>query len=61
MKLSPAEYPIWRVTLSLPASTTFEYKFVKRDGSGNVVWEVGNNHTFTTPANGALTLQDTFR
>jgi glucoamylase len=61
VKLSPADYPTWSVTLSLPASTTFEYKFVKRDGSGTIVWEGGDNRTFTTPASGAVTLHDTFR
>jgi hypothetical protein len=54
VKLSPADYPTWSVTLSLPASTTFEYKFVKRDGSGTIVWEGGDNRTFTTPASGAV-------
>ncbi len=45
-------YPTWFYDISVPAGTTVEYKFVKIDGSGNVVWESGNNHTVVTLAEG---------
>jgi alpha-amylase len=50
--LSSASYPIWTGTVSLPPSTSIEYKYIKKDGSGNVIWESGSNRIFTTPAGG---------
>ena len=52
----------WRTTLQLPASTALQYKYIKKDGSGNVVWESGGNRTLTTPAPGAsATVNDTWK
>jgi alpha-amylase len=52
----------WRATLTLPASTTFEYKYIKRDGGGNVEWETGANRTLTTGAGGtAQTVNDVWK
>jgi alpha-amylase len=42
----------WRAVLDLPASTTYQYKFIKKDGAGNVVWEGGSNRIVTTPSGG---------
>jgi alpha-amylase len=50
--LSPASYPIWSGTINLPPSTSIEYKYIKKDGSGNVIWESGANRVFSTPASG---------
>ncbi|QXE25033.1 glucan 1,4-alpha-glucosidase [Richelia sinica FACHB-800] len=61
IKLSPTAYPNWNVKVSLPVSTTFEYKFVKRDGNGNTIWEQGQNHSFQTPGSGSITRNDTFQ
>jgi chitodextrinase len=61
IQLSPTNYPAWSVTLSLPGSTSFEYKYIKKDGSGNVIWESGTNRTSTTPATGTVTLNDTWK
>lgn len=58
--LSSAAYPIWQGTVGLAASTAVEYKYIKRDGSGNVVWESGVNRAFTTPASGSVTRNDTW-
>ena len=33
-------YPRWFVTVSLPAGTTFQYKFVKEESGGSVSYEV---------------------
>lgn len=52
VRLSPAGYPTWSGTVDLPASTAVEYKYIKRDMLGNVVWEGGDNRSFTTPAVG---------
>ncbi|WP_265523552.1 carbohydrate-binding module family 20 domain-containing protein [Oerskovia flava] len=59
--LSAATYPVWRSTLDLPAGTTFEYKYVRKDGAGNVTWESGANRTATVGSSGTVTLNDTWR
>lgn len=40
------------ILLSVPANRTIQFKFIKRDGAGNVIWEGGGNRSFTTPASG---------
>lgn len=59
--LSAASYPVWTATLDLPAGATFAYKYVKRDGGGNVVWESGGNRIATVGPDGSVTLSDTWR
>jgi alpha-amylase len=59
--MSPAGYPTWSVTVALPPSTSFEYKYIVRDAAGNVTWESGANRTYSTPPSGAASLNDTWR
>jgi alpha-amylase len=59
--LSSASYPLWSLTLDLPVSTYVEYKYIKKDDSGTVAWESGSNRTFTTPASGSTTRNDTWK
>ncbi|MEB8338113.1 carbohydrate-binding module family 20 domain-containing protein [Streptomyces endophyticus] len=61
LKLDPAAYPVWKLDVSLPAGTSFEYKYLRKDASGNVTWESGSNRTATVPPSGAVTLNDTWR
>ncbi|KAG6827334.1 hypothetical protein H0H92_012183 [Tricholoma furcatifolium] len=61
LALSSASYPIWSITLSVPASTNFEYKYIQKDGSGTVTWESDPNNLVTTPASGNFTINDTWR
>ncbi|REJ05204.1 alpha-amylase [Microbacterium bovistercoris] len=61
VRLSAATYPVWKATIDLPAGTSFEYKYVKRDANGNTVWEGGSNRTATVGSNGAVTLNDSWR
>ena len=43
--------------LSVPANREIEFKFIKIDEDGNVVWESGANHTVTTGStNGEITV-----
>ena len=42
----------WKTTLSLPAATAVEYKYIIKDGAGTVTWESGANRTLTTGAGG---------
>ncbi|MFC4455723.1 alpha-amylase family glycosyl hydrolase [Deinococcus sonorensis] len=51
----------WTTTVSLPASTAIQYKYIKKDGSGTVTWEGGSNRTATTPASGSTTLSGTWQ
>ncbi|QGG56752.1 alpha-amylase family glycosyl hydrolase [Paenibacillus sp. B01] len=46
-------YPVWFLPVSVPKGATFQFKFVKKDASGNVVWEGGSNRTFTAPTSGS--------
>lgn len=41
--------PLWKTTISLPAGTSFEYKFIKKESDGSIVWEDDPNRTFTVP------------
>ena len=48
---------LWSVTIGIPESTSYEYKFVKRQdcatclsNAANIVWEPGANRTGSTPA-----------
>ncbi|MFF4493370.1 carbohydrate-binding module family 20 domain-containing protein [Streptomyces sp. NPDC001546] len=61
LKLDPAAYPVWKLDVTLPAGTAFSYKYVRKDASGNVTWESGANRSATVPANGKVTLTDTWR
>jgi glucoamylase len=61
IKLSPAAYPVWSVTVSLPASATFEYKYLKRAEGKEPVWEGGGNRVLTVPVSGEVTRDDVFR
>ncbi len=52
----------WRVAKSLPANTTLEYKYVKKDSAGAVIWESGTNRVVNTPQGGqGSTLNDTWK
>ncbi|WP_345638866.1 carbohydrate-binding module family 20 domain-containing protein, partial [Rugosimonospora acidiphila] len=61
LPLSSAGYPTWSVMVALPPSTAIEYKYIVRDGGGNVTWESGANRTYTTPPSGAATINDTWK
>ncbi|NED74821.1 glycosidase [Streptomyces sp. SID9944] len=61
LKLDPAGYPVWKLAVSLTAGTSFEYKYLRKDASGNVTWESGANRTATVGSGGLVTLNDTWR
>ncbi|MFF1794246.1 carbohydrate-binding module family 20 domain-containing protein [Kitasatospora sp. NPDC058263] len=61
LPLSSAAYPVWKLDVTMPAGTSFEYKYVRKDASGAVTWESGANRTATVPASGGLVLNDTWR
>ena len=53
IKTAISEYPTWTVTVNLPAGETIQFKGIKKDSSGKVVWESGSNHTYTVPSTGS--------
>ena len=61
IKMSSENYPVWSVTVSLPASANYEYKFFRRDSNGAIIWESGNNRIFNTPASGNIVREDLFQ
>lgn len=55
---------LWFVTVSLPAGTSFEYKYIRVESDGTVEWESDPNRTYTVPAacsTTAVTESDTWR
>lgn len=46
-------YPEWFLPVSVPANTEIEFKFIKKDSTGAVVWESGENHTITSSSDSA--------
>lgn len=46
------DYPTWTVTAYFTPGTAIEFKAIKKDDSGNVTWQEGNNHSYTVPASG---------
>jgi hypothetical protein len=45
--LNPS-YPAWFLPVSVPKSTTFQFKFIKKNAAGAVTWEGGSNRSFTS-------------
>ncbi|KAH7107607.1 glucoamylase [Auriculariales sp. MPI-PUGE-AT-0066] len=59
--LSNPNYPLWQVTVNVPASTSIQYKYIRKY-NGVVTWESDPNRSFTSPAaGGSVTLNDTWR
>jgi len=58
--LSSAAYPTWSVTVDVPASTNFEFKFIRKI-NGAVTWESDPNRQATSPATGSFTINSSWR
>jgi alpha-amylase len=61
--LSSAGYPVWSATVNLPTATPVQYKYIKKDESGSVIWESDPNRVRTTPGTNpcAVTWTDAWR
>ncbi len=62
-KLDPTAYPTWTGTFSMPASTTLEWKCIKRNETNpaqDLVWEPGSNNIVATPASGSTSSTGSF-
>jgi len=55
--------PLWYATIDLPASTVFEYKYIKKTSAGQVTWESDPNRRFTSSSgcSSTATISDTWR
>ncbi|KIM43275.1 carbohydrate-binding module family 20 protein [Hebeloma cylindrosporum] len=60
LALSATNYPTWSVTVTLPASTNFDYKYIRKF-NGVVTWESDPNNSQSTPVTGSSTINDTWR
>ncbi len=58
----PVQWYDWFLPVSVPQGVTFQYKFILKDDSGNVIWEGGNNRSATSSsvANGVIDLPQAF-
>ncbi|KAJ7056051.1 glycoside hydrolase [Mycena amicta] len=61
LALSSASYPVWTITVNLPANTSFEYKFIRKETDGSVVWESDPNRSVTTVGSGTQTISTSWR
>ncbi|MES2933170.1 MAG: carbohydrate-binding module family 20 domain-containing protein [Pseudomonadota bacterium] len=52
-------YPVWKNSVNLPASTAISYRYYCKNSDGSVTWESVASRSMTTPASGALVLNDT--
>ncbi|KAL4981624.1 Six-hairpin glycosidase-like protein [Aspergillus falconensis] len=55
---------LWYVSVNLPAGTTFEYKYIRKETDGSIVWESDPNRTYTVPLGcgvSTATVSDTWR
>ncbi|WP_369168842.1 carbohydrate-binding module family 20 domain-containing protein [Streptomyces sp. R28] len=59
--LSSASYPTWSKSVIVPKSTSFEYKFIKRNSSGTVTWESGTNRAYTAGSSSGYATTDTWK
>ncbi len=46
-------YPEWFLPVSVPAGTQIEFKFIKKDATGAVTWESGENRVITSSSSSA--------
>jgi hypothetical protein len=66
--LSAAAYtgsnPLWFGTVPVVAGTSFQYKYIKKQTDGTIVWESDPNRSLTVPARCGVitqTLNDSWR
>ncbi|TFK40813.1 glucoamylase [Crucibulum laeve] len=63
LKSSPylLNYSIWNINLKIPASTRFEYKFIRKVNGTLTAWESDPNRSYETPAKGIKVLVQNWR
>ena len=56
-----SDLPAWSRAVIVPQSTSFQYKYLKKDAAGTVTWESGSNRTYSTGTASAYTVSDTWK
>ena len=58
-----ASNPLWEGIANVPAGTSFEYKYFRKESDGSVVWETGSNRQAGVgkACSGGVTLKDSWR
>jgi len=59
--LDATNYPVWGATVYLPPNTAFQYKFIRVETDGSIVWESDPNRQDTTPASGVQLVATSWR
>ncbi|GAA4833839.1 CBM20 domain-containing protein [Kitasatospora terrestris] len=54
-------YPTWTGSIPLPPNTAVQYKYLKKNPDGTLVWEGGPNRGMVTPSGGLLAINDTWK
>ena len=64
--VDPSTYPVWKNAVNLAASSSFQYKYYRKNSDGSITWECypGNsncnaNRSLTIPSSGTVNLNDT--
>ena len=60
IKLSGTAYPVWKGTINLTSGTSVDFKYIRKDAAGNVLYEGGSNRTFV-PTGTSQTRNDTWQ
>ena len=59
--LTQVDATTWTGTVTLPGSSTVEFKYIRRNPDNSVVWESDPNRSVATPSGGTVTFDDTWR
>jgi alpha-amylase len=59
--LTQVDATTWTGTATLPGSATVEFKYIRKNTDGSVVWESDPNRSVATPSGGTITFDDTWR
>ena len=60
IKLNGAAYPVWKGTINLTSGTAVQFKYIRKDAAGNVLYEGGADRSFT-PTGTGQTRNDTWQ
>jgi len=62
VQLSASQYTadrhVWEGTVSLPAGLSFQYKYLKTETGGAVVWEADPNRNYVVPVTGGTAVEN---
>ncbi|KAG8715176.1 hypothetical protein FRC09_016844 [Ceratobasidium sp. 395] len=61
MITSTTAYPTWSASIALPPNAAFEYKHIRKETNGTIIYESGSNRVYTTPGSGSATISNTWK